>query len=246
LVFFRGLPVRLFYVAPAAAVSFTLYEQFKKILEWNFQTGKTNLNTFNVNEAIITLAAGGTARLFGTACRTPFDLVKQRLQIQGSLSQRNYKNTFDAFKKIWLNEGFKGMWTGYIPSLVRDVPFAALYFCTSETMKSFFFPHLKVTTENGNKGLSTYHHLISGATAGALASCATIPFDVVKTRLQTQAALPFQERKYKGVYSTLKLIFKEEGYKGLTRGLTPRLIYIIPASSVTFACYERYKKLLGF
>ena len=34
------------------------------------------------------LAAGAGARVIGTALRTPFDVVKERLQVQGSLKVR--------------------------------------------------------------------------------------------------------------------------------------------------------------
>jgi hypothetical protein len=47
--------------------------------------------------------------------------------------------------------------------------------------------------------LSTMNHLIGGAVAGAVATTATNPMDVVKTRLQTQSELPIEDRRYKGV-----------------------------------------------
>jgi hypothetical protein len=79
---------------------------------------------------------------------------------------------------------------------------------------------------------------------GAAATC-TIPFDVVKTRLQTLATLPIEERtRYKGIISTFQIILKE-GFVGLTKGLGPRLMYLMPAASLTFAAYEQYKQWLG-
>jgi len=146
------------------------------------------------------------------------------------------------------------MWTGYFPSLARDVPHAAIYFSVYETAKYIQF-RLRfgvhpaaagdgTSTTTKKQRLNTANHLLSGATAGGIASALTIPLDVVKTRLQTQATLPLEERRFHGIFSTLKTIYREEGMTGLTRGLGPRLAYVIPASSVTFACYEQYKKLL--
>lgn len=51
--------------------------------------------------------------------------------------------------------------------------------------------------------------------------------------------------KYKGIVGTFKTIAKEEGMKGFTRGLGPRLMYLMPAASLTFAAYEQYKRMLG-
>ena len=39
----------------------------------------------------VPLVAGGLARLFGTAARTPFDILRQRLQVQGTLKDSVYK-----------------------------------------------------------------------------------------------------------------------------------------------------------
>ena len=123
---FKGLPMRLIYVTPSAAVSFALYEQFKRMLR-NYQNnptfpssppaismlqphprnpplrpdsdpGESDLfdtesDAYNPREQskkyepLIWLTAGAAARLIGTAARTPFDIVKQRMQVQGSLKQ---------------------------------------------------------------------------------------------------------------------------------------------------------------
>ncbi|KAL0329806.1 UNVERIFIED_CONTAM: protein MITOFERRINLIKE 1, chloroplastic [Sesamum radiatum] len=57
--------------------------------------------------------------------------------------------------------------------------------------------------------------LVCGGLAGSMASLFTTPFDVVKTRLQTQ--IPGSTTTYNGVFNTLKEIGKHEGLKGLYR-----------------------------
>jgi len=93
------------------------------------------------------------------------------------------------------------------------VPFAMVYFLTYELTKQL----QRIYFKNGEH---VYNHLLSGALAGGCAATCTIPFDVVKTRLQTIATLPPEERnKYKGIQETFRLILREEGPLGLTRGL---------------------------
>jgi len=187
---------------------------------------------------------------------TPFDLVKQRLQVQGTLKEKKYTGVIDAFHKIWRTEGVRGMLVGYFPSLLRDVPFASIYFVSYESTKTLQLAlknrtfkstnsHSKTTKETETQttatSLRTHNYLLSGAVAGAIAATLTIPFDVVKTKLQTQATLPPDERKYKGVVHTFSTIWREEGAKGLRKGLSQKLMYLVPSASLTFAFYEQYK-----
>ena len=77
------------------------------------------------------------------------------------------------------------------------------------------------------------------------ASELTLSVVIFQTRLQTQAALPKEERMYHGTMQTMKLILKEEGFRGLMSGLSVRLLYLMPATAVTFVAYEQYKRWLG-
>ncbi len=71
-------------------------------------------------------------------------------------------------------------------------------------------------------------YLIPGGAAGALASALTVPFDVVKTRLQTQASTGVI--RYAGIFDAFKKIAVDEGFKGFTRGLSARMVYVTPGA----------------
>jgi solute carrier family 25 aspartate/glutamate transporter 12/13 len=85
-------------------------------------------------------------------------------------------------------------------------------------------------------------HTISGTAAGIVAAFASTPFDVVKTRMQVEQKLAGGERKYTSVWSTVKVMIKQEGAKAFVRGLYPRLIMITPVSACTFVAYEQIKR----
>lgn len=66
--------------------------------------------------------------------------------------------------------------------------------------------------------------LLAGCTTGAMAVAFAQPTDVVKVRFQAQARSPGQARRYSGTIDAYKTIAKEEGIKGLWRGmLSPNL-----------------------
>lgn len=72
------------------------------------------------------------------------------------------------------------------------------------------------------KGLSTMGGFVSGGMAACFAVTVTNPLEVVKTRLQLQGELASRsqvKRVYTGVFQALGVIGRNEGLKGLQRGL---------------------------
>ena len=53
------------------------------------------------------------------------------------------------------------------------------------------------------------------------------------------------EKKVMGMSETLTTILKEEGLKGLYRGLLPNFLKVLPAVSIGYVVYEHLKRLLG-
>ena len=94
---------------------------------------------------------------------------------------------------------------------------------------------------------------IAGACAGLVSSVATCPLDVVKTRLQAQHSNPaanvpsaqqtVRHDLYKGITSSLSRIWREEGLRGLYRGLGPVLLGYLPTWASYFAIYQHCRKV---
>ncbi|GME68981.1 unnamed protein product [[Candida] boidinii] len=90
---------------------------------------------------------------------------------------------------------------------------------------------------------------ISGAMAGFISGIIVCPLDVGKTRLQAQGSYlkshpnnsTFQSIRYKGLVNTLNVIYKEEGIRGLYRGLVPITFGYFPTWMIYFSCYEQCK-----
>lgn len=56
--------------------------------------------------------------------------------------------------------------------------------------------------------------------------------EVARTRLREEG------NKYKGFWQTLRLVYREEGHRGLYRGLATQLIRQIPNTAIMMATYE--------
>ena len=70
-----------------------------------------------------------------------------------------------------------------------------------------------------------------------MTSAAVTPFDLVNTR---QQVLHTQEP----ILQSLRMIGKEEGIRGLFRGLTPRVVQTIPSMSVMMIVYDGLNRLI--
>ncbi|KAL0961395.1 hypothetical protein HGRIS_006346 [Hohenbuehelia grisea] len=90
----------------------------------------------------------------------------------------------------------------------------------------------------------TANSMIAGAGGGLVASIATCPLDVVKTKLQAQRAVHGQQG-YEGIFDTVKNIVKYDGLRGLYRGLGPTILGYLPTWAIYFAVYDGIKTMFG-
>lgn len=87
---------------------------------------------------------------------------------------------------------------------------------------------------------------ICGGSAGVASGIVTCPLDVIKTKLQAQGG--FQKRRngklvdskvaYRGMVGTARTIWKEDGIRGMYRGLGPMLLGYLPTWAVYLTVYD--------
>ncbi|XP_008797620.1 nicotinamide adenine dinucleotide transporter 2, mitochondrial-like [Phoenix dactylifera] len=86
---------------------------------------------------------------------------------------------------------------------------------------------------------------VAGASAGAIAATFVCPLDVIKTRFQVHGLpkMPPPARR-SVIISSLEHVIKNEGVKGLYRGLSPTITALLPTWAVYFTVYDQLKGLL--
>ncbi|XP_009387935.2 uncharacterized protein LOC103974761 isoform X2 [Musa acuminata AAA Group] len=174
--------------------------------------------------------AGGCSSIATSFVFTPSERIKQQMQV-GS----QYQNCWNAFVGCLEKGGLPSLYAGWRAVLCRNIPHSIIKFYTYESLKQL--------SSKPEGGLSTLQTLLCGGLAGSTAALFTTPFDVVKTKLQTQA--PGTLRKYNGVGHALQEIARQEGLRGLYRGLTPRLAMYVSQGAIFFASYEFLKAVFA-
>jgi len=75
-----------------------------------------------------------------------------------------------------------------------------------------------------------------GGLAGEALWLASYPFDVVKSKMQSDGFGAAQ--KYKGMNDCFKQVWAKEGARGFWKGIGPTLLRAMPVSAGTFAVVE--------
>uniref|UniRef100_A0A1J3JAF6 S-adenosylmethionine carrier 1, chloroplastic/mitochondrial n=1 Tax=Noccaea caerulescens TaxID=107243 RepID=A0A1J3JAF6_NOCCA len=240
--FYRGIAPGVTGSLATGATYFGVIESTKKWIE----ESHPNLGGHWVN-----FLAGAIGDTLGSFVYVPCEVIKQRMQIQGTSSSyssfvsRNsipvtaggdmygyYTGMFQAGCSICKEQGPKGLYAGYFSTLARDVPFAGLMVVFYEALKDLADQGKKKFPQYGVN--SSVEGLVLGGLSGGLSAYLTTPLDVVKTRLQVQGSTI----KYKGWLDAVGQIWRREGPEGFFRGSVPRVMWYIPASALTFMAVE--------
>ncbi|UYV60679.1 SLC25A38 [Cordylochernes scorpioides] len=182
---------------------------------------ESNLSPEEKPSPIKAMCYGFMARTFACTTLLPVTVIKTRFE-SGSYG---YGSVSQALRVIYLNEGRRGLFSGLVPTLVRDVPFSGLYL--------LFYTQTKLLVPNEwrtNCQLPVVN-LGCGLLAGGMASLATHPADVVKTRMQLCPG--------SSLSGTLTSVYHEHGVGGFFRGLAPRLVRRTMMTAMAWTIYEQ-------
>ncbi|KAL3850569.1 hypothetical protein ACJIZ3_012451 [Penstemon smallii] len=103
--------------------------------------------------------------------------------------------------------------------------------------------HPETTSTAAHDGLHFWQFMIAGSFAGMVEHLAMFPIDTVKTQMQALKSCPI---KSVGVNQALQSILKNDGVKGLYRGIGAMGLGAGPAHAVYFSVYEFCKKSFSF
>eukprot|EP00924_Labyrinthula_sp_SR-Ha-C_P000966 snap_masked-scaffold_7-processed-gene-9.15-mRNA-1 protein AED:0.08 eAED:0.08 QI:0/-1/0/1/-1/1/1/0/334 len=167
---------------------------------------------------------------------TPFDVSLVRMQNDGSkpaAERRNYKNVFDAVMRISREEGLLSLWKGLGPNILRGMSMnVGMLACYDEAKQMVS----KVTSNKVGVQLG------SSAVAGFCCAFLSLPFDLLKSRMQNMKVDPKTGKyEYKGMTDCFVQIGKKEGVFAYWRGFTAYYGRCAPHSMIILLTIEQVK-----
>ena len=141
-----------------------------------------------------------------------------------------------AVTKTVRAEGLTSLWKGFTATIMRDVPFSAIYWPLYEALRPAQYEFERC--------------FLAGAFAGTLASTLTLPFDVIKTQRQLELGESLMTRGGRQVgvptnRDVAREIWSAYGARGFWTGLTPRIIKVAPACAIMISSYEFFKQFFA-
>ena len=202
-------------VFPQLAINFAVFEKSKSF----FNTNNELLNNFS---------SGALAGMVSMSSMYPLETIRTRLSLQ--MNKSHYKGPINALKKM----SFKGLYGGLGISLLGFGPFNALNFMFFYQLKKFF---------NKNEINEKLGKFLAGGISGMASLTITYPTDLLRKHYQ-MTGFNSNVPKYDGILDGFHTIIKNEGMRGLYRGLLPAYIRIFPCLGIQFWCLEKGKELL--
>ncbi|QPG72970.1 hypothetical protein FOA43_000274 [Brettanomyces nanus] len=252
---YRGLvPITLGYF-PTWMIYFSCYERCKNIY------GKF-IEDDNISYFMSAITSGAVS----TTLTNPIWVVKTRMMLQmdngktiydrlpmekislekaGSKTLTQwYNGTFDAFGKMYREEGIGSFYRGLLPSYFGLVH-VAIQFPLYENLKKWFNIQDYMSPSVKERDLTMFlKFALASSLSKMIASAITYPHEIVRTRLQMYSNSFLGENQLVGVVKTISSIYYNEGLRGFYSGFLVNLTRTVPASAITMVSFEYFKKVL--
>ncbi|KAL8936923.1 MAG: hypothetical protein Q9216_004682 [Gyalolechia sp. 2 TL-2023] len=174
-------------------------------------------------------ASGAFAGLANSFLSGPIEHVRIRLQTQPHGAGRLYSGPLDCVRKLGAHEGIlRGVYRGQAVTLLREAQAYGVWFLSFEYMMN---RHARANAMPRSE-ISAPLIALYGGIAGEALWMASYPFDVVKSKMQSDGF--GAGRRYASMRGCFGQVWQEAGIRGFWKGLGPTLVRALPVSAGTF------------
>ncbi|XP_073014437.1 uncharacterized protein [Typha latifolia] len=182
------------------------------------------------------LLAGGVAGAVSKTCTAPLARLTILFQVQGMHSDvsRSKASIWREASRIVHEEGFRAFWKGNLVTIAHRLPYSSISFYAYERYKHLLQTVPGLDRHKDYVSADICVRLLGGGLSGVTAASITYPLDLVRTRLAAQTNTIY----YRGISHALYAICRDEGVRGLYKGLGATLLGVGPSIAISFSVYE--------
>ncbi|ELT88432.1 hypothetical protein CAPTEDRAFT_195723 [Capitella teleta] len=222
---YRGLSVLIYGSIPKSAVRFGAFEELKK------RNVSADGTLATHKKFLCGLGAGVSEAILAV---TPMETIKVKFIDDQASAKPKYKGFFHGVRDIIKTQGFRGVYQGLTPTMMKQGSNQAIRFFVVESLKDWY------RGDDKSKHVPKLMVGLFGAIAGASSVLGNTPLDVIKTRMQGLEA-----HKYKNTYDCAKQIAKHEGPKAFYKGTLPRMSRVCLDVAITFMIYDSFMEVFN-
>uniref|UniRef100_M3XS98 Solute carrier family 25 member 14 n=1 Tax=Mustela putorius furo TaxID=9669 RepID=M3XS98_MUSPF len=226
LALYSGIAPALLRQASYGTIKIGIYQSLKRLF----------VERLEDETLLINMICGVVSGVISSTIANPTDVLKIRMQAQGSLFQGSM---IGSFIDIYQQEGTRGLWRG---ALCCNMTCDRGILLVSERLLGFYFISKKyiiyIICFRG-----TVLPFSSSFTCGLAGALASNPVDVVRTRMMNQRAIVGHVDLYKGTLDGILKMWKHEGFFALYKGFWPNWLRLGPWNIIFFITYEQLKRL---
>jgi len=182
------------------------------------------------------LTSGGLAGAIANTICYPFDFARTRLA--SDLSGKSFNGIWDCIMTTVRSQGITGLYTGWTVTCMGAFVYRAGQLGCFKQIQDLN-PYQQDKGILG--GLSSF---LAVTVARTIVMPFNYPFDTVRRRMMLQSEKSLAERTYKGSFDCFSKVFKNEGMKGMYKGMVPELFRGV-GGSVVIVAYDRIKVIFG-
>ncbi|EHB01946.1 Brain mitochondrial carrier protein 1 [Heterocephalus glaber] len=253
LALYSGIAPALLRQASYGTIKIGIYQSLKRLF----------VERLEDETLLINMICGVVSGVISSTIANPTDVLKIRMQAQGSLFQGSM---IGSFIDIYQQEGTRGLWRVSTPSgivrwrshrnrqyfprsagssisaqgVVPTAQRAAIVVGVELPVYDITKKHLILS---GMMGDTILTHFVSSFTCGLAGALASNPVDVVRTRMMNQRAIVGHVDLYKGTLDGILKMWKHEGFFALYKGFWPNWLRLGPWNIIFFITYEQLKRL---
>jgi solute carrier family 25 (adenine nucleotide translocator) protein 4/5/6/31 len=186
----------------------------------------------------VKLVSGGLAGALANTVCYPFDYARTRLASDLGKGGGKFKGITDCIVTTVKSQGITGLYTGWTVTVMGAFVYRAGQLGCFKQIQD-------LNPYKNDKGtMGAVSSFVAVTVARTVVMPFNYPFDTVRRRMMLESEKKVADRLYKGSMDCFLQVWKNEGAKGMYKGMVPELFRGVGGSLVIVA-YDRIKLIFG-